>query len=281
MLGIGNSAMDIAVEASYVTDDVYLAARRGAHIVPKYIFGKPTDQLGGPMASPRIPFEIRRRLVAKLIDSYVGDVTQFGLPKPDHEFGQAHPTVSGRILDRITHGAVKPKPNISELDGREVVFADGSRVEADVRHLLHGLPDHVPVLRRRPDRRRPTTRSTSSAASSIPRSRTSSSSACSSRSASVMPLSEVQGSWIASYLEGSYALPGRGPRCGASSPRTRPRCAAATWPPSGTRSRSTSTTTCFDLARERKKGAARARSRGFALPVARRAPAPDREAVAA
>ena len=63
VLGMGNSAMDIAVEASYVTDDVYLAARRGAYIVPKYIFGKPTDQLGG-WANPRIPFKIRQKTVA-------------------------------------------------------------------------------------------------------------------------------------------------------------------------------------------------------------------------
>ena len=30
ILGMGNSAMDIAVDASYVSDAVYLAARRGA-----------------------------------------------------------------------------------------------------------------------------------------------------------------------------------------------------------------------------------------------------------
>jgi cation diffusion facilitator CzcD-associated flavoprotein CzcO len=54
---MGNSAMDIAVEASFVAEHTYLAARRGAHILPKYLFGKPTDQLG---ASPKIPFEVRR-----------------------------------------------------------------------------------------------------------------------------------------------------------------------------------------------------------------------------
>ena len=51
------------------------------------------------------------------------------------------------------------------------------------RHLLHGLQDHVPVLRRGPASRRRTTTSSCSAASSIRTSRTSSSSACSSRSA--------------------------------------------------------------------------------------------------
>src|SRR3954468_7532385 len=39
VLGIGNSAVDIAVEASYVAERTVLAARRGAWIVPKYMFG--------------------------------------------------------------------------------------------------------------------------------------------------------------------------------------------------------------------------------------------------
>ena len=45
ILGMGNSAMDIAVESSYVARSTYLAARRGAWIIPKYMFGRPLDQL--------------------------------------------------------------------------------------------------------------------------------------------------------------------------------------------------------------------------------------------
>ena len=52
VLGMGNSAMDIAVEASFSAAHTYLAARRGAHILPKYMFGRPIDQIG---ASPEDP----------------------------------------------------------------------------------------------------------------------------------------------------------------------------------------------------------------------------------
>src|SRR5882757_9653276 len=38
VLGMGNSAMDIAVESSYVARSTQLAARRGAWIVPKCLF---------------------------------------------------------------------------------------------------------------------------------------------------------------------------------------------------------------------------------------------------
>src|SRR5215210_3160768 len=84
VLGMGNSAMDIAVEASFSAAHVYLAARRGAHVVPKYLFGKPIDQIGG---STKVPFPVRRRLLEGMLKLSVGDMERYGLPKPDHRFG--------------------------------------------------------------------------------------------------------------------------------------------------------------------------------------------------
>src|SRR5919201_3081900 len=121
ILGMGNSAMDIAVDASYVADAVYLAARRGAHVIPKYIAGKPVDQpwrqgrLSARLADPRIPFRVRRAMLEKAVEKQVGRMEDYGLPTPDHRIGEAHPTVSGRILDRLGHGTITPKPNIAEL----------------------------------------------------------------------------------------------------------------------------------------------------------------------
>jgi dimethylaniline monooxygenase (N-oxide forming) len=129
ILGMGNSAMDIAVESSYVADNTYLAARHGAWIIPKYVFGKPVDQLPN---DPRIPFAIRQRIIHQVIKRYTGDPEIYGLPKPDHKFGEAHPTVSGRILDRIAHGTITPKPNIAALQGTQVRFADDTVVDADI-----------------------------------------------------------------------------------------------------------------------------------------------------
>ncbi|CAB4937347.1 unannotated protein [freshwater metagenome] len=205
VLGMGNSAMDIAVEASYVARNVHLGARRGAHVIPKYLFGRPTDQLGS-WVNPRIPFELRRRLVAKLMRLYVGDMTQFGLPAPDHEFGQAHPTISGRILDRITHGAVAVHPNISRLDGDEVEFEDGTRVHADVVVYCTGYRITFPFFDEAfisaPDNRidlyrrvfHPEIPNVFFVGLLQPL-------------GAIMPLAEEQGRWIAEHLTGGYALP--------------------------------------------------------------------------
>ena len=129
VLGIGNSAMDIAVDASYHANSVVLAARRGAHVIPKYVFGKPMDQLAG---SERLPASVRWPLVRAILRMATGRMENYGLPAPDHKFGEAHPTISGRILDRLAHGAIAPKPNIASLDGDRVRFVDGSEVKADL-----------------------------------------------------------------------------------------------------------------------------------------------------
>ena len=53
VLGIGNSATDLAVESSRNADATFLAMRRGAWIVPKYVGSKPTDELAP--ATPHAP----------------------------------------------------------------------------------------------------------------------------------------------------------------------------------------------------------------------------------
>jgi dimethylaniline monooxygenase (N-oxide forming) len=129
VLGVGNSGMDIAVDASYYAKSTYLAARRGAHVVPKYLFGKPIDQIGG---SESIPGWIRWPIMRTLLKLTQGPMERYGLPEPDHKLGQAHPTISSRILDRISHGAITPKPNIASLGKDTVRFTDGSEVHADL-----------------------------------------------------------------------------------------------------------------------------------------------------
>jgi cation diffusion facilitator CzcD-associated flavoprotein CzcO len=133
ILGVGNSAMDIAVESSYAARHTYLAHRRGAWIVPKYLFGRPIDEIffQNPYFS-RVPLGVRRRLAHWLIRIVVGSPERYGLMRPDHRLGEAHPTVSSRILDRLAHGMIVAKPNIAELGERSVRFEDGSVVDADV-----------------------------------------------------------------------------------------------------------------------------------------------------
>src|SRR4051794_26378197 len=145
VVGMGNSAMDIAVDASYVAETTLLSARRGTHIIPKFLFGKPSDQISGALAA-RLPWRVRQRLSEALLRLAVGDVTSYGLPRPEHGLFELHPTLSDSILSRLTHGAVTPKPGIARLDGDGVVFADGSREPVDVIVWCTGYVPRLPFL---------------------------------------------------------------------------------------------------------------------------------------
>ncbi|HEX4116179.1 MAG TPA: NAD(P)-binding domain-containing protein [Solirubrobacteraceae bacterium] len=263
ILGMGNSAMDIAVESSYVAANTYLAARKGAWIIPKYVFGKPVDQLPN---NPRIPFAIRQRMIHQTIKTLTGPPERYGLPKPDHKFGEAHPTVSGRILDRIAHGTIAPKPNIASLDGGGVHFTDGSEVHADVvvyctgykisfpffdKDFLAAPDNHIELFRRV---FHPGIEGLFFIGLLQPL-------------GAIMPLAEAQSAWVGDYLRGEYALPApaRVRRDVASDQAAMHKRYIA--------SKRHTIQVDFDdylyaLEAERRAGAERARARGFAVPLA-------------
>jgi thioredoxin reductase len=145
VLGIGNSATDIAVEASRHASETHLAMRRGAWVIPKYLFGMPTDHLtDSPLA--RGPLRLQKLGMRAMLRIAVGKMSDYGLPEPDHDVLEAHPTVSDELLSRLGHGDLTVKPTISRFDGPRVVFADGTAVEADVVVYCTGYKITFPFL---------------------------------------------------------------------------------------------------------------------------------------
>jgi thioredoxin reductase len=128
VVGMGNSGLDIAVELSYQAAKTFLSMRRGAHIVPKYILGRPLDAWVLPWA----PVAVTRVLMSIMLRLAVGPITQYGIPKPEHGPLSSHPAISSAILDRLAHRDIEPKSNIAALDGDCIHFTDGSVEEADV-----------------------------------------------------------------------------------------------------------------------------------------------------
>jgi hypothetical protein len=132
VLGIGNSAVDVAVESSRIADATFLSMRRGAYVLPKFLGGKPIDESAPPIMS-RLPLSVQRFFFLRLLKLSVGEMTDYGLPKPDHKLLEAHPTVSSELLPRLGHGDITAKPNIDRFaGGRTVRFADGSEEEIDL-----------------------------------------------------------------------------------------------------------------------------------------------------
>lgn len=145
VVGIGNSAADIAVEASRVARGTWLSMRRGAHVIPKYVFGVPTDHLtDSPVA--RTPHRVQQASMAAMVRLAVGKMTDYGLPEPDHKILDAHPTVSSDLLVRLGHGDLTVAPGIDRFEGSTVHFTDGTAVEADVVVWCTGYKISFPFL---------------------------------------------------------------------------------------------------------------------------------------
>ncbi len=104
VVGIGNSAVDIVSELARktVSDTVFLSTRSGAYVVPKYIFGRPADQV--VKTNPRLPTGLQRRVSRLLPRIFSGRMEDFGLPTPNHNVLDAHPTVSSELLGRLGAG---------------------------------------------------------------------------------------------------------------------------------------------------------------------------------
>ena len=144
VVGMGNSAMDIAVDASYVADDVMLSARHGSYIVPKYLFGRPADATNGALAV--LPWKVRQVIAQTMLGFAVGKPQDYGLLKPSFGLFQNHPTISDTILHRITHGEVRPVRGIERFDGDSVVFTDGSVEQVDIIVWATGYRVTIPFL---------------------------------------------------------------------------------------------------------------------------------------
>jgi hypothetical protein len=146
VLGIGNSAVDIAVESSRIAERTFLSMRRGAWVLPKYLGGKPIDATQ-PALATRLPLSVQRFFMERLLSVAVGDMTSYGLPEPDHKLLEAHPTVSSELLPRLGAGDIAVKPNIERFTGGNTVrFADGGEEEIDLVIYCTGYRISFPFL---------------------------------------------------------------------------------------------------------------------------------------
>jgi cation diffusion facilitator CzcD-associated flavoprotein CzcO len=144
VVGGGNSGCDIACDAAVWSDRATISLRRGYRFLPKHIFGQPTDVFF--RHGPEPPLWIAQPLLALLLRLLVGNVTRFGLPKPDHKVLQSHPIMNTQILHHLAHGAMHVKPDVMELRGTRVAFIDGSEEAFDVIVWATGYHASFPVL---------------------------------------------------------------------------------------------------------------------------------------
>ncbi|XSG83456.1 MAG: flavin-containing monooxygenase [Methyloligella sp. ZOD6] len=146
VVGAGNSAVDILSDAAIENGRAVHSMRRSYYFFPKMVFGKPTDQFVDLTSRWPLPRSVMRWLYRMGMGVLVGRHERYGLPDPDHDLFEAHPTACTTYLDHIVHGRIMTKPAIERLDGKTVHFADETSEEVDMLIFATGYELTFPFL---------------------------------------------------------------------------------------------------------------------------------------
>ncbi|XP_054708902.1 flavin-containing monooxygenase 5-like [Uloborus diversus] len=125
VIGIGNSAVDAAVELCKVTNQLYLSSRKGSWIFSRI----------GPNGMPydvflqKRVFEILRHynffnfanFALEYLLNFKFDHAKYGL-KPKHRVLSAHPTINDALPNCILSGRVVIKQNVKKFTKQGVIF---------------------------------------------------------------------------------------------------------------------------------------------------------------
>ncbi len=144
VIGAGNSGCDIIVDAVHRAKRVDMSVRRGYHFVPKYIFGKPADTVGGVIKLPRF---LKQKIDKWLLNTFfVINPQRLGFPEPDHKLYESHPIVNTLVLYHLGHGDIRIQKDVVSFDGNTVHFKDGFSDEYDMVLYATGYKLNYPFI---------------------------------------------------------------------------------------------------------------------------------------
>ncbi len=138
VVGIGNSAAEIASELANAGLEVAVSVRSGANVIPRSIAGIPSQYFGWSMSW--LPGPMQRRIVrgTGLIGSLLKRPSHSLPRKRDFDVCQDLPVIGRSILDHVNVGRVRLLPGVAELSRNSVSFTDGTEWVGDTVILATG-----------------------------------------------------------------------------------------------------------------------------------------------
>ena len=128
VVGVGNSALDIASDLAVTSPGVALVARSNALIIPKLAFGRPFWDTVRLFYKPWIPAWVRTKALKALVYIIQGSMKELGFPDTSK---RVHATSNANIVNHIKYHRVTVKQGIDRIDGRTITFSDGRSEEFD------------------------------------------------------------------------------------------------------------------------------------------------------
>lgn len=143
VVGVGNSACDIASDVCVTSPRTVLVARSGVMIAPKLIFGRAFTDLTMKLYKKWIPDRLRRQIISFLVYLVHGKMETLGF-KPLTR--RAHPSTSAVLIQHVAYQRVIVKQGIEKIEGRRIHFVDGTSEEFDVLIAATGYWIDLPFL---------------------------------------------------------------------------------------------------------------------------------------
>jgi dimethylaniline monooxygenase (N-oxide forming) len=128
VVGVGNSACDIASDVCVTSPRCVLVARSGVVILPKLMFGRAFTDITAQIQRPWIPRPLRQKLIRFLVWLAHGDMTALGF-KPATAL--SHVTSNATVTTDIAYRRIMVKQGIDAVDGHRITFSDGTTEEFD------------------------------------------------------------------------------------------------------------------------------------------------------
>jgi putative flavoprotein involved in K+ transport len=152
VVGAGNTGAEIAADlAAGGARSVRLAVRTPPNVIPRQLGPVPIALLG--ISLDYSPAWLADPLNRVLQRRFVGDLTRYGLPAaPQGVVAQQRatgttPTIDVGLVEQLKAGRVTPVAAVEGIDGREVILADGTRLQPDVVIAAIGYaPALLPVV---------------------------------------------------------------------------------------------------------------------------------------
>ena len=143
VVGMGNSAVDIASDICVVTRSTTLSARSPVLVMPRMLFGVPTSRVLGKIEKRWMPWALRRTMRELLVRIVHGRMEQWGFVTPK---SRTHPTSATSLMSHFIWQRVTAKPGIASVAGQQVTFTDGSSASYDTVIAGTGYAVDLPFL---------------------------------------------------------------------------------------------------------------------------------------
>ncbi|XP_006872704.1 PREDICTED: dimethylaniline monooxygenase [N-oxide-forming] 2 [Chrysochloris asiatica] len=150
VIGIGNSASDIAVELSKKAAQVFISTRHGSWVMSRISDGGyPWDMVFHTRFSSMLRNVLPRMVVKWMMEQQMNqwfNHENYGL-EPQNKYLMKEPVLNDDLPSRLLYGAIKVKSRVKELTETSAIFEDGTMEEnIDVIVFATGYTFSFPFL---------------------------------------------------------------------------------------------------------------------------------------